>query len=279
VAEQVCAFEFGGQQLVGILTLPERAPRRHGVVIVVGGEQYRAGSHRQFTLLARAFAEAGYPVLRFDFRGMGDSEGAARPFDARTGELEAAIGALLDAVPTLEGVVLWGLCDGASAALLHGAGDRRVAGLALLNPWVGDARTQARATLNTYYRRRLFDPAFWAKLRAGHLQLGRAVRGLAAQVGRAWRRGGSAGAGHGPDLLAAWRRFQGPVLLLLSGADLTAQAFVALGRADRHWQRQLQRGEVSRFDLAHADHTCSRPEWHQALQDKSCAWLEDRFPD
>ena len=46
-----------------------------GVVIVVGGAQYRVGSHRQFVGLARHLAAHGHPVLRFDFPGMGDSPG------------------------------------------------------------------------------------------------------------------------------------------------------------------------------------------------------------
>jgi alpha/beta superfamily hydrolase len=48
------------------------------VLVIVGGPQYRAGSHRQFTLLARSLAEQGFAVLRFDYRGMGDSTGAMR---------------------------------------------------------------------------------------------------------------------------------------------------------------------------------------------------------
>ena len=42
-----------------------------GMLIVVGGPQYRAGSHRQFTLLARDVAATGVPTMRFDYRGMG----------------------------------------------------------------------------------------------------------------------------------------------------------------------------------------------------------------
>ena len=50
------AFPCQQDSLIGILHRPER-PRRTGVVIVVGGPQYRVGSHRQFTLLARYLAE------------------------------------------------------------------------------------------------------------------------------------------------------------------------------------------------------------------------------
>ncbi|HBZ05431.1 MAG TPA: hydrolase 1, exosortase A system-associated, partial [Massilia sp.] len=47
-----------GAWLYGIVSLPA-APHPRGVLIVVGGPQYRAGSHRQFTLLARDLAAAG----------------------------------------------------------------------------------------------------------------------------------------------------------------------------------------------------------------------------
>ena len=55
-------------------------PGRLGVIILIGGPQYRAGAHRQFVHLARSLADEGIACLRFDFRGMGDSSGEARTF-------------------------------------------------------------------------------------------------------------------------------------------------------------------------------------------------------
>lgn len=78
-SEQAAVFKSGTNALLGITSLPASTPvpsASTGVVIIVGGPQYRAGSHRQFVLLARALATAGYPVLRFDYSGMGDSDGA-----------------------------------------------------------------------------------------------------------------------------------------------------------------------------------------------------------
>ena len=42
------------------------------VLVVVGGPQVRAGSHRHFVQLARHLATHGHAVMRFDVRGMGD---------------------------------------------------------------------------------------------------------------------------------------------------------------------------------------------------------------
>jgi len=77
--EQVVVYECQGQRCVGLVHAPGAASI--GVVIVVGGPQYRVGSHRQFLLLARSLAADGVPVLRFDYRGMGDSEGDIRDFE------------------------------------------------------------------------------------------------------------------------------------------------------------------------------------------------------
>ena len=116
--EKARVFGCAGEQLMGILALPD-APLATGVVIIVGGPQYRAGSHRQFVLLSRALASAGHSVLRFDYRGMGDSTGDLQNFETVNPDIDCAIDTLQAGVPGLLKVVLWGLCDGASAALLY----------------------------------------------------------------------------------------------------------------------------------------------------------------
>ena len=79
---------------------------------MVGGPQYRVGSHRQFVLLARDLAADGFPVFRFDYRGMGDSEGEFRGFEHVEDDIAAAVEAFRSASPGLREIVLWGLCDG-----------------------------------------------------------------------------------------------------------------------------------------------------------------------
>ena len=75
---------------LGILAQPE-IPAQTGVVVVVGGPQYRAGSHRQFVLLSRALAQAGFAVLRLDYQGMGDSDGAPYDFTHVSSDIARAI--------------------------------------------------------------------------------------------------------------------------------------------------------------------------------------------
>lgn len=191
--EHALQFSCDDAALIGILSRPRQAATR-GVLVVVGGPQYRAGSHRQFTLLARALAAQGIPVLRFDYRGMGDSEGAARDFEAVSADLRAAIDEFFRQVPTLRDVVVWGLCDGASAALFYAAGDPRVAGLALLNPWVRSTASYARTTLRHYYLARLRQGEFWRKLLGGRFDV-RAAAASLRQLLQASRTGAPATAG------------------------------------------------------------------------------------
>ena len=186
--QRALAFPCQGAWLYGVLDLPEaaQAPHARGVLIVVGGPQYRAGSHRQFTLLARDLAAAGIPAMRFDYRGMGDSEGDLQTFENVDEDLRAAIDRFFIEVPGMREVVLWGLCDGASAASLYAPQDPRVSGLVLLNPWVRTEEGQARATIRHYYKDRLFDARLWKKVASGQFDVKGSVRSLYENVGKAF---------------------------------------------------------------------------------------------
>jgi exosortase A-associated hydrolase 1 len=277
--ERALSFDCGGERLYGVLSLPAQPPQPvRGVVIVVGGPQVRTGSHRQFTLLARSLAQAGTPVLRFDYRGMGDSEGALRDFEQTQDDLRAALDCFCAQVPALSEVVLWGLCDGASAAALYAPGDARVTGLALLNPWVRTEGGAAKATLKHYYRGRLGDPALWKKIASGRFDVAQAARSFVAVARAALGGAGPARQAAGDASLpgrmhAALQRFGGKVLVMLSGADLTAQEFADLASGSRDWQRLLAGARVTRHTLPGADHTCSRREWHEQVAGWTGDWL------
>jgi len=273
--DQAVAFRCAGEQLYGMLSLPEQ-PSPRGVLIIVGGPQYRAGSHRQFTLLARTLAARGIPVQRFDYRGMGDSDGAQRDFNDVELDVRAAIDHFMAAIPGMRDVVLWGLCDGASAALFYASQDARVRGLVLLNPWVRTEAGAARATLKHYYRGRLLQGELWRKLFSGQFDAGAAFRSLRQLLAASATK--TAAADHAPAdlpsrMLASWSRFKGPVLLILSGADLTAREFTDLADASPAWQQLLARSGTTRHELDEADHTFSRRAWRDQVADWTANWV------
>jgi len=275
-------FDCAGDPLVGVVHAPADLCGTTGVVVVVGGPQYRAGSHRQFLQLARHLAAAGYPVLRFDYRGMGDSGGQPRDFRGVDEDIRAAVDALLATDPRLRSVVLFGLCDAASAALMYAASDPRVRGLMLANPWVRTEVGLAQAYVEQYYGGRFLQLTFWRKLLSGRLNLRASVGGLlrAVRLSRGGRAadGGRAAPGFIGAMLRGWQSFRGPVLLLVSGRDLTAQEFVTLCREDGGWHQLLARGDVSRQELPEADHTFSSAASTESANRACSRWLSTTFP-
>ena len=280
--ERVLKFSCAEEQLVGIVHEPVAGINALsiGVVIVVGGPQYRVGSHRQFILLARQLAAAGIPVLRFDYRGMGDSSGAARDFEHIDADIRAACDAFCASTPAVTRLVLWGLCDAASAALFYAALDARVAGLVLLNPWLRSADVQAQTVIKHYYRQRLFSAGLWRKLWRREFDFSASLRSLLATLrqahaGRSDRsaaarspKGGFAS--EGPASLSermanGWRRFNGPILLILSGDDLVAREFEAVGAQQPEWQGLRSETRLTTLAMATANHTFARAEWRAAV--------------
>ncbi len=267
--KRALSFACGGQWLYGVADLPPVAHKR-GVLIVVGGPQYRAGSHRQFTLLARSLAEQGIAAMRFDYRGMGDSEGEMRDFENVEEDLRAAIDAFFAAAPGLSEVVLWGLCDAASAAALYAASDARVAGLVLLNPWVRTESGAAKATLKHYYRGRLLDGALWKKVLSGRFDFKGSVKSFASLVGSARKAPASQAL---PDRMhEGLGQFGGKVLVILSGADLTAQEFADVAETPK-WSGLMATPRVTRKLIPKADHTCSRRVWHDQVAQWTAEWV------
>jgi uncharacterized protein len=274
VKESVLSFACEGQPLVGILAEPDGAAADVGVLIIVGGPQYRAGSHRQFTLLARHLADSGFAALRFDYRSMGDSAGESRDFLGVDADIAAAIDALLATRPAIRRIALWGLCDGASAALLYlsSTRDPRIAGLCLLNPWVRSAATLAQAHVKHYYWRRLREKEFWLKLIRGGVGM-KALRTLKSNV-RLARTAPAVDRGSFQDRMAAGlRQHAGPALLILSGADYTAKEFCEHAGRSPAWQGLLQTGKLARLDLPEADHTFSDSPQARQVEHATQEWL------
>lgn len=280
--EHAVTFSCAGEQLLGIVAAPE-LPQATGVLIVVGGPQYRVGSHRQFLLLSRALAEAGYVAMRFDCRGMGDSTSELRDFEAVNEDIESAIEAFRAYCPQLEHIVLWGLCDAASAILLYWdqTRDARVHGLVLVNPWVRSETTLARTHIKHYYGQRLLQAEFWRKLLTGNLGLGRAIEGFLNSLIHAHQKSHYAGRDEKlpfqKKMARALETFYGEVLLLLSGNDYTAKEFIQAVQADRLWSAAIEKSNTTRVDILDADHTFSSAEWRGQVESITRRWLETKI--
>jgi exosortase A-associated hydrolase 1 len=273
-------FDCRAASLLGILHLPS-TPAPLGVLMFVGGgPQYRAGGHRQLVLWARELADRGLPVMRFDYRGVGDSGGEFRGFDAMEADTTAAVREFFARVPELRELVLWGECDASSAIMMHAHKDQRIVGISLQNPWARTTSGQAKAYIKYYYLRRLTEPSFWQKVRKLRFNPFVAMWSLLQNAYRAWREPaltptteeGSSGS-YIDRMKTGFAAFRGKVLLYMSGRDLIAREFDELVAGDPGWRAICERASVRRIDLPMADHTFSSAEMRKAVLDPANEWL------
>jgi exosortase A-associated hydrolase 1 len=232
------------------------------LLIVSGGNEVRSGAWGGQAWLAAQIAGASVPVLRFDRRGVGDSEGDNATYRDAGADIAAAMAFLREAVPGAR-IIAMGNCDAASALMLSaGAG---ADGLILCNPWTiegedegasQEARAGAQvASLRAHYRSRLTNPAALLRLLSGKVSL----RGLLGSALAMMRRKPAAT----PDDLAGrmragLARFGGPVSILIAGRDRTAQVFLGV------WDASDAR--IRRCESA----------GHSFVEEEAKAWLVER---
>lgn len=268
--EAPVTFSLDGATLLGIVHEPAIPPTA-GVLIVVGGPQYRIGAHRQFLHLARRLAADGVAAMRFDYRGLGDSQGEFRGFEHISEDIDAAIAAFRRAVPSLERIVLWGLCDAASAIAMKASHADEVAGAVLLNPWVRTQEGEARAYLRHYYLQRLVSADFWKKLVSGKVKAAESVKGLRENVSTARQASGDP---LPKRVTAGMAALPFPSLLILSGNDLTAREFE--DAAQNLLAAPPAGMRIARIPAA--DHTFSRMSWKEEVATTTSTFVRDVCP-
>lgn len=162
------AYNFGpGKSLVGIWTEPAGFVDARSVPVTLclnAGLLHRVGPSRLYVQLCRRLAALGYPTFRFDFSGIGDSDGLGDglAYEAR---MVRDVKAAMDFLATRFGAARFiplGLCSGADAAHRTAVADQRVTAAVFLDGYV-------YPTLG-YYRRRygrqLFNPKKWLSVAA-----------------------------------------------------------------------------------------------------------------
>ncbi|TVO73588.1 hydrolase 1, exosortase A system-associated [Sedimenticola selenatireducens] len=288
ISEHTASFTCNNELLPAIVHPGKRAAKR-GVLIVVGGPQYRVGSHRQFVLLARDLAEKGVPAFRFDYRGIGDGTGLLTGFDNISDDICSAIDCFQMECPSVTEVVIWGLCDAATAAAFYAPLDNRISGLVLLNPWVRSEVGEAKAYIKHYYVKRLLSKGFWKKIISGRFNLLQSLHSLRQMIRKASGRTDSPsntstkdidmiintpGLSLGHKMEDALGQFKGKLLFVLSGNDLTAAEFQQTVDASPRFQTILDQGNSRTIKMGDADHTFSRRVWRNSVATETVNWLK-----
>jgi exosortase A-associated hydrolase 1 len=225
-----------------------------GLLTVSGGNEIRSGAHAGQAMLAAQVAAQGYPVFRYDRRGVGESEGENGGFEASAADIAAAISAFRAAAPQVKRIIAFGNCDAASALALFHAG-LRLDRLILANPWTietvadhGQPTPPSATAIRARYWARLKNPHSLIDLVTGKIDLGKLAGGLkrAAMKDEA--------SGLAVRIASALADSAVPVTILLAKRDTTALAFRG------HWDGAAfapvrQRAGVSLEEIDSASHS------------------------
>jgi exosortase A-associated hydrolase 1 len=283
--ESANVFYCGDAPLVGITHNPDIPVKTGVIIILAGGPQYRVGAHRQFVTLGRQLADQGFPVLRFDHRGVGDSGGSYQGFLNMDDDIKAAIDLLYSKYPALDNVVLWGECESASAAAFYAHNDSRVSSLFMVNPWIRTSQGQAKTYLKHYYLNRFRDPEFWKKLKSGQFSLFESLKSyfqLMMHARKPSDNNSQTADKYELSSLALPLRytkslqlFNGSCFVLTSGNDYIAQEFKDFMVSSEAWQKSGLNETIKFYEMHDADHTFSRTEWRDELFEHTEKWLRD----
>lgn len=250
-------FACGSLTLCGTL---DTAPGQTGLLIVSGGNEIRSGAFSGQALLATKIANAGFPVFRFDRRGVGDSEGENRGFRSSHRDIANALTSFRAMAPDLDRVFAFGNCDGASALLL--ARGLELDGLILSNPWIGEGDGTdgdpliPAAAIRQRYAQKLRNPSEIGRLLLGGVNLKKLAQGLIKSVGPEASQTELLG-----EMEAGVDAFDGPMRILLATEDRTAQRF------DEVWKRT----DINIERCKGAGHAYSEPDHAE--------WLKSRILD
>jgi len=263
--DEVGYFKSGANELFYSVSKPAHRSRRSGIVFVHAGNGNRLGPHRMFVEHARKFADIGYPTLRFDLSGCGDSTGVSSQgnIDAEVFDLLNAIG-FFRAKAGLEGVVLFGISRGAKVCYEAMVSyELPVKALVLLSIPVSSTATSLKsfAMEIRQYLYKLRERGFLLKLLRAEVEPGGICRTLmrALGLGRRYKR-------------TKVRAFstKAPVLFIYAERDPVAQA------SKKFYTAECLNNKV-RYDccfISRANHSFFHYRWKEQIFDLSREWLE-----
>lgn len=314
--ESVRFANADGHMLHGIVHLPDDSYRKQtGILLLSPGVKMRVAPHRMYNKMAALFSALGYPVFRFDFFGLGDSEGEAREEmlsdlygHIQTGryieDTRQAIQWMVNHCG-IEQFILAGLCGGAITGLLAARSDEKVRGLLGLGiPVIVEGTnidrleflTEAELnTLETKYGSKLFDRKAWMRLlsfKSDYRLLGRILRRtFKKSIQRATKlANASAGSAVGEvqssddsNPLFAPAFFDmissgRPIYLIFSESDRHRLNFEEkfLGRYRHELEKHKTLWETA--TIPEANHVLTMPAWQEQMLDLSQRWLDRHFP-
>ena len=300
--------------LFGIYHTPHKPDQADRVIVLLSpGIKSRVGPHRLYIKMTDMFLNMGYPVLRVDPEGLGDSEGEIHePYTADVyGAIE--LGRLVnDTVDTLNWFenqygmrkfILAGLCGGAITALLTGANDSRVEGILSLgmtciisgsnaDPYQYLTEGQSQELRASYFSK-LLDPKSWLRLltfRSDFKLMFTTILRPLIQRSRNDNKAAATRSDQSPDTAPpdtnlnphfpkAFMAFvrQRKILLIFSEADRLFWEFEEKFLSIYAPQLAPYKENYQILTISKANHIFSFPEWQSEMLEASNKWLRLNF--
>jgi len=257
-------------------------PDRIGLLFLSGLNQTRAANGDAAIFWAESLAEQGYPSIRLDLPGFGDSAGdppaetlAFINAGGYAPVASAAIGELVDQF-RLSGVILVGHCTGTVSAIYTAAANPHCKGLVLMDPIFFLPQTKVKILK---IRRQVHE---WV-LRFGLDAVLTAMYDLAKEI-RLLVRGNAPPENANLPLLRRWKDVAStglPVLILRSPRRKPLGTKVRTGEFDYLRHIVTLAGRKSRIvvDVAEgANHSFANLQGRAAVLRQVSAWLDTNFP-
>ena len=275
VHEKPFVFENKQQKLFGVLHQPEGGQKQTAVIFLHGWGTYRIGPHRIFVEAARAFASAGFPCLRFDFRGRGESEGAVAETTLldMIDDAKQAVREMLKR-EGISQIVLLGLCSGGEVAVGTAASDPNVNGVILLStPLLGrqaGTKDDVRQTANfaKSYWQKLFLPGTWEKIFSFRVNYRVVFKVLFGH----FHHGSNDNPVKEARLLEAFKSYKGACLFIYGGKDPEASS-----SENAYRETCAKNGKVVFKTIPDANHNFYSVVWKQELIRQVSEWLNTNF--
>ncbi len=297
-----------GVKLFGTLHTPaSQAPNLPVIVLLSPGVKMRVGPHGLYNRMTERFNSLGFAVFKFDFVGLGDSEGELdRELlvevynDTENG---AFVNDSIDALDWLErtykykSFILGGLCGGAITALLTAQADDRTQGvlsLGMTTTLAMGARERTRhasqgelEALRKGYLKKALDIKSWMRLLSLKSDFGTILRSFKQAVVKKRAvaqpvnpEDSKQQSNSNPLFAPAFfdvAQSKRPILLIFSGSDRLYWEFDE--KFAQPYAKQLAdvSGDYELHVVEDANHVFSFREWEQAMLQASESWLTSSF--
>ena len=293
-----------GYKLFGILHEPDRSIRKLTAIILLSpGIKMRVAPHGMYKKMADCFVQMGFPVLRFDFYGLGDAEGDIDLKQLSNVYNSIQLGRYVDDVTSsmdwmekehgISRFIVGGLCGGAITGMLAAQNDMRACALLALGipvaldvgaeNWHKNISQGQLKQLGGGYIKNMFKPKSWLRLlsfQSDYRVIWKSIKQLLfkkynkkiVQADKIDHENDNTNPKFSPALLRMLETSR-PMIHIFSGADRLAWEFEEKFKVFHSSELEQYGSLFEEHVIDKANHILAHPEWFDEMLMLSQKWL------